>query len=159
MDTRRERVLATLLGGAGTVIGLLLYQAVPDLIRFPELELRVANGIAFLLVVFAIGALGGRVGHSFFLRIRGPIRTRAVLSGTLIGFAIAVAGWFITYLLRDLLFPFELFDGYERLLQSWLPNALIAGPVVGVLAAALVVRRLRRNTGLREPFEPPRMDA
>jgi hypothetical protein len=152
VDTRRERLLASLLGGAGTVLGILLYQAVPDLLRFPELELRVANAVAFLSVVFVIGAFGGRIGHTFFLRLHGPIVSRAVLVGTLMGFAIAFIGGSVTYLFRGALFPFTLFDGYEGLLMRWLRNAAVAGPIVGILAAALVVRRLRRITGLREPF-------
>jgi hypothetical protein len=155
VDTRRERWLASLLGGSGTVIGILLYQAIPELVLSPGLVLRVPNALGFLLTVFVIGAVGGRIGHSIFLRVRGPIEGRALVVGTTIGLAIAVIGWCVTSLFRSLLFPFTLFDGYERLLFRWLPNALFAGPIGGVLASALVVRRLRRKTGLREPFEPP----
>jgi hypothetical protein len=153
LDTPRERFLASLLGGAGTVVGLLLYQAIPELLRRPELELRVPNALGFLVAMFLIGSLGGRIGHSFFLRLRGQVEGRALLVGSVIGFAIAVIGWCITYLFKAALFPFTLFDGYLRLLLSWLPGALVAGPIGGILAASFVVRRLRRNTGLRQPFE------
>lgn len=146
MDTRRERLLAALLGGGGTVVGIFAYQVVPDWGRLSRLALRPLNGSIFLLVVFTIGALGGFFGHRLFVRMSGPLEGRALIVGTLLGLVIAVIGWTVTYGFRTVLFPFRPYSGMEVLIRLWLPNALLAGPVGGVLAAAFVVRRLRRRS-------------
>lgn len=146
MDTGRERFLASLLGGGGTVAGVFAYQVVPDLDRMRRLSIRPLNGSIFLLVIFLIGAAGGFVGHRLFLSMKGPLEARALMVGTLIGLVIAVVGWSVTYVFRSVMFPFRPFAGMETLIRIWLPNALLAGPVGGVLTASFVVRRLRRRS-------------
>ncbi|MGH2812891.1 MAG: hypothetical protein ACRDI1_09290 [Actinomycetota bacterium] len=154
MDNARERLLAVLFGGSGTVAGILLYQAIPDLVRFEFLEVRLPNAIWFAVVMFLIGALGGRLGHWAFLHVaKGPIEGRALVVGATTGLAIAVFGWTTTYVASGQLVPLKPFPGSDDLLRSWLPNALLAGPMGGVIVSALVVRRLRRITGRREPLE------
>lgn len=128
------------------MFGILAYQVAPDFNRLRQLELRVANASIFLGLMFLIGAAGGFVGHRLFLRLSGPLEERALLVGTLIGLAISVAGWSVVYVFRSALFPFERFSGMDQLIRLWLPNALLAGPVGGVLTAAFVVRRLRRRS-------------
>lgn len=144
-DTRRERLLASLLGGGGSVIGLILYQAIPELVRHPELRVRVGNALVFLLTVFAVGAVGGRLGHWFFLQLNSPLRHRGIVVGTITGLAISLAGWTITFVLRASLFPFVPFKGYEELMKSWLLPAMIAGPIGGVFVSLLIVRWLNRR--------------
>jgi hypothetical protein len=154
MDTARERFLACLLGGSGAIVGVLGYQAIPDLIRFDFLVIEYPNAVYFLLMVFAVGGAGGLIGHWAFLRVaRGPIEGRALFVGGFIGLAIAIAGWTLTFVFEGVFFPFRPFEGMSRILKSWLPNALMAGPIGGILAASMVVRRLRRITGKREPLE------
>lgn len=142
MDRPRERLLATLLGGAGTVFSILIYQAIPDLIRFEHLSVRLPNAIYFVLGMFAVGALSGRAGHRMFVRMtRFPLRTRALITGIVIGTSIALVGWFLTYLFRDALFPLSPVGEASRFMTVWLRNALIAGPVIAVLISLLIARR------------------
>jgi hypothetical protein len=145
MDGRRERLLASLLGGGGAVIGLVLYQAIPELVRHPVLRLRIGNAVVFLLMVFAVGAVGGRLGHWFFLQLNSPLRHRGIVVGTITGLAISLAGWTIAFVLRTSLFPFVTFDGFEELMKSWLLPAMIAGPIGGVLVSLSIVRWLHRR--------------
>lgn len=154
MDNARERILAALLGGAGTVVGVLIYQALPDLLRHRFLQFRWPNAVWFLATIFLIGALGGRLGHYLFLNVAsGPIEGRAMTVGAAIGFGIALVGWTITSVFREMLFPLEPYEEAQELMGQWLLNALLAGPIGGVLASYLVVRRLRKITGLREPLD------
>lgn len=126
-------------------MGLILYQAIPELVWHPELRLRVTNALLFLLMVFFVGAIGGRLGHWFFLQLNSPLRHRGIVVGTITGLAISLAGWTIAYLLRTSLFPFATFDGYEQLMKSWLLPAMIAGPIGGVVVSLSIVRWLNRQ--------------
>lgn len=137
--------MASLLGGFGTVVGLLIYQGVPDLIRRDFLRIRVGNFFLFLAVIFLLGMAGGYGGHRMFLVTAGTFRKRAIVVGGLTGLAIAAVGWTITFFFRDVLFPFRLFEGVERLLFSYLRNALIAGPVGGILVSLWVARWLHKR--------------
>lgn len=142
MDNPRERVLAALLGGAGTVIAILIYQAIPDLIRFPHLSVRLPNAVYFVLVISAVGAIAGRAGHWMFVKMtKFPIRRRALLTGIVIGTSIALVGWLLTYLFRDTLFPLSPVGEASRLMPIWLRNALIAGPVIAVLISLVIAQR------------------
>ena len=137
--------MASLLGGFGTVVGLFIYQGIPDLIRRDFLQVRGGNFFLFLAVTFLMGMAGGYGGHRMFLVTAGTFRKRAIVVGGLTGLAIAVLGWTITYYFRNVLFPFRLFEGVESLLFSYLRNALIAGPVGGVLVSLWVARWLRKR--------------
>lgn len=134
-----------MLGGFGTVAGLFIYQGIPDLIRRDFLRIRVGNFFLFLAVTFLMGMAGGYGGHRMFLVTRGPFRKRAIVVGGLTGLAIAAFGWTITFYFRDALFPFRLFEGVEGLLFSYLRNALIAGPIGGILVSLWVARWLRKR--------------
>lgn len=137
--------MASLLGGFGTVVGLFIYQGIPDLIRLDFLRIRIANFSLFLVMIFLVGMAGGYGGHRMFMVTGGTFRKRAIVVGGLTGLAIAAAGWTITFYFRDVLFPFRLFEGVERLLFSYLRNALIAGPTGGILVSLWVARWLRQR--------------
>ncbi|MBW3589951.1 MAG: hypothetical protein KY429_11080 [Actinobacteria bacterium] len=145
MDNPRERFLASLLGGFGTVVGLFIYQGIPDLIRLDFLQIRVGNFFLFLAVTFLLGMAGGYGGHRMFMVTAGTFRKRAIVVGALTGLAIAVLGWTVTFYFRDALFPFRLFEGVESLLFSYLRNALIAGPIGGILVSLSVARWLHKR--------------
>ncbi len=145
MDNPRERFLASLLGGFGTVVGLFIYQGIPDLIRFDFLRIRFPNFFLFLLTIFLVGAVGGYVGHRVFVVMKGSFRTRAIVVGGLIGVVIAACGWALTFFLRAWLLPFREFEGFEGLMFSYLRNALIAGPLGGILVSLAVARWLRKR--------------
>lgn len=155
MDNPRERLLAGVLGGAGTLGAILIYQAIPDLVRFEHLTIRLAHALGFAAIVFGVGFAGGFLGHLMFVRMTGwPMVARGVLVGAVVGLGIAGVGWSVTYTLRDLLFPFRPFDEMDDLMMAWLRNALVAGPVVGVVVALAVVRHLR-SVERRQPVAAP----
>ena len=137
--------MASLLGGFGTVVGLFIYQGIPDLIRLDFLRIRLANFSLFLAMIFLVGMAGGYAGHRMFIVTRGTFRNRAIVVGGLTGLAIAVLGWTLTFYFRDYLFPFRLFPGVESLLFSYLRNALVAGPVGGIIVSLSVARWLRKR--------------
>lgn len=145
MDNPRERFLASLLGGFGTVVGLFIYQGIPDLVRLDFLQIRPSNFFLFLVTIFLVGAVGGYAGHRMFMVMKGSFRRRAIVVGGLSGVVIAACGWALTFSLRGWLFPFRLFEGVEGLLFSYLRNALVAGPVGGILVSLAVARWLRKR--------------
>lgn len=144
--------MAALLGGVGTVVGVLIYQAPFDMVTRPQLQVRWPAAVMFLATIFLVGAAGGTAGHVMFLRLKGQLTGRALLVGGIVGVKVAIAGWTLTWIFRGALFPFEPFEGMDGLMVTWLFNALFAGPLGGVLAALAVVGRLRRLTGQREPL-------
>lgn len=155
MDSGRERLLATLLGGFGTVFGIFIYQVVPDLGLLRELGLRLPNAVAFVSILFLVGAGGGYLGHRWFISWKTPsLMPKAISVGGAVGFAIAVLGWGLLYSLRGWVFPFAPFAGMQTLWFRWLPNALLAGPIGGMLAAMAVVSHLRRLEQASEPSSP-----
>lgn len=144
MDSRRERLLASLLGGVGTVVGVIAYQGIPDLLRFDHLAIRLPNAIWFTVTVFLIGAAGGRIGHALFIETDGvAIEVRALAVGAAIGFAIALTGWTATKLVPGVLVPLAPLAQADANLSRWLPTALVAGPAGGIVASLAVVRHLR----------------
>jgi hypothetical protein len=145
VDSRRERLAASLLGGAGTLLGISLYQVVPDLDLLLDLQLRPLNSAGFVAVIVWVGATGGYLGHRWFVSWKDPsLLSKAVVVGGVVGFGIAVVGWTITFMARSSLFPFAPFDAMDDLWRRWLLNALLAGPVGGVMASVIVVRHLQR---------------
>lgn len=151
MDSRRERFLAGLLGGSGTVLGLIGYQGIPELLLSDFREIRLPNFIYFLLVIFLVGFFSGYIGHLFYIRLRRSLIERAFIVGVTAGLAIALIGWLLTYSFRGVLFPFELFDGVEQRFFIYLRNALVAGPVGGTLVSLMVSSRLRRRGIVERP--------
>ena len=151
MDTLRERFLAGLLGGFGTVLGLMGYQGAPEILRYEFVEIRLPNFVYFLVVIFFVGFVGGFIGHLFYLRLRRTLLQRALIVGLSTGFAIALIGWTLTYVFSDVLFPFEAFDRFEQRFAIYLRNALVAGPTGGLLVSLTVSSWLRK----RGHVEPP----
>ena len=151
MDTLRERFLAGLLGGFGTVLGLAGYQGAPEVISYEFIRIRLPNFVYFLIVIFVVGFLCGFIGHLVYLRLRRTLLQRALIVGLSTGLAIALIGWTLTYVFRDVLFPFEVFDGFEERFLVYLRNAVVAGPVGGLLVSLAVSSWLRR----RGYVEPP----
>lgn len=97
-------------------------------------------------MVAAVGSLFGWVGHLLFVHVfGGSLVVRAWVVGAVMGLAIGVTTWGLTYLLRDFFFPFEPEPGYvEALRRVWIVAA-IAGPSGGVVASLGVVRYLKRH--------------
>lgn len=151
MDTLRERFLAGLLGGFGTVLGLMGYQGAPEILTYEFVRIRLPNFVYFVIVIFVVGFVCGFIGHLFYLRLRRTLLQRALVIGVSTGLAIAFIGWTLTYVFRDVLFPFEAFDGFEERFAVYLRNALVAGPTGGLLVSLTVSSWLRR----RGHVEPP----
>ena len=151
MDTLRERFLAGLLGGFGTILGLMGYEGVPEMIRYEYIKIRLPNFVYFVLSIFLIGFVCGFVGHLFYVRLRRTLLQRALIVGLSTGLLIALIGWAVTYTFRDALFPFEIFDGLQDRFYVYLRNALVAGPVGGLLVSLTVSSRLRRRGEVAPP--------
>lgn len=145
MDTLRERFLAGLLGAFGTVLGLMGYQGAPEILSYEFIRIRLPNFVYFLVVIFLVGFVCGFIGHVFYLRLRRSLLMRGLIVGGSTGLAIALIGWTLTYLFRDALFPFELFDGLQERFFVYLRNALVAGPTGGLLVSLSVSSLLRRR--------------
>jgi hypothetical protein len=151
LDTLRERFLAGLLGGFGTILGLMVYQGAPEIIRYDFITIRLPNFVYFLIAIFIVGFLCGFIGHLLYLRLKRALVERALIVGSSTGLAIALIGWTVTYLFQEILFPFELFDGVHARFFVYLRNALVAGPTGGVLVSLMMSRWIRR----RGYVEPP----
>ena len=152
MDSARERWLAALLGGSGTLVAVTVVEVVPEMLR-RDLTLR-WQAAAFFAMVFAVGALFGWIGHFLFIYVaRGPIVGRAIVVGAAMGAAIGGITWLFTFLGRDVFFPFHPRAGYVEALVQVSRTAMIAGPLGGVAASLAVVRHLRKKTGEKEPLD------
>lgn len=153
MDSPRERLLAALLGGVGTLVGVLLIQVIPQMTRY-GLKVHQPNAIWFILMLLAVGGTGGFVGHWLFLyTAKGPIEGRAVTVGTSVGATIGLVTWAATFFFPRIFFPFAMFSDAIDKLRPVITQALLGGAVGGLLAALAVVRRLRKITGKTEPLE------
>lgn len=143
MDNPRERMLASLIGAIGTLVGVLSIQVLPEMLK-EDLRPKNPQALLFLVMLVAVGGLGGFVGHWAFLHIaKGDLKKRALLVGGVVGLVIGATTWSLTYLLFDLIFPFHPVRGARRgLIDRSLTNALLAGPLGGVLVALVVARRL-----------------
>lgn len=144
MDGLRERLLATLIGATGTVIGVFAIEVIPELLR-EDLKWRTPALWIFLSMLLAIGGVGGFLGHWAFLHIaQGDLQKRALFVGGVVGLGIGLLTWLLTYTFFDLLFPFQPVSGARRaLIDRSLTNALFGGTLGGVLVALGVARRLR----------------
>ncbi|HVE76062.1 MAG TPA: hypothetical protein VND22_04740 [Actinomycetota bacterium] len=155
VDSPFERYLAALLGGCGTLIGVLAIEIIPDLYNLPGLHIHLTRFALMCVFVFLAGAAGGRVGHHAFLHMaKGGAVSRALKVGGLVGAAIGGICWLATYVAPGLFFPFETVVGFRgHLLSHVLPRSLGAGAAGGMIVALGVVYRLRKQTGKREPLE------
>ncbi len=155
MDNPLERYLAALLGGCGTLIGVLAIEIIPDLYNLGGLHIHLTRFSLMCGLVFLAGAVGGRVGHHAFLHMaKGGAVSRGIKVGGIVGVAIGGICWALTYVAPGLFFPFETVLGFkEYLLTHVLPRALGAGAAGGMIVALGVVYRLRKQTGKREPLE------
>jgi hypothetical protein len=142
LDTPLHRVLASLVGGLGTVAGI-GFAGIPRLIGPNALRLRWPQTGWFALEVFGVGTAGGVVGHFLIVSVaRGPLRRRALMVGGPMGLVTATTAWAVTYLGRSALSPFEPSQDAERTLRNSLRTGLVAGPVAGVVVSLIVMRIL-----------------
>lgn len=142
LDTPLHRVLAAMVGGCGAVTGVGL-TGLPMLISNEKLRLRWPHTLWFGIEVFAVGTLGGGVGHFLIVKVaRGPLKGRALTVGGPMGLATALTVWALTYYGRTLLSPLEPGPEAERLLRSSVKVGSAAGPVAGVAVSLMVMKAL-----------------
>lgn len=154
MDGLRERLLATLIGAIGTTFGVMAIEVIPRYLQ-EDLRWRSPQMWIFLAMLLVIGGTGGSFGHWAFLHIaRGDLEKRAIIVGGSVGLLIGLSTWLMTFLLFDVMFPFEVVPGARlALIDRSLTNALFGGTLGGVLVSLAVARHLRRSG---HPMAQPR---
>lgn len=145
-DGARERLMASAAAAVGTAIGVVLIEVAPALVREPDLALRPLSAVAFILMLLAVGAIGGWVGHRAFVEwVPGGLIGRALIVGPIAGLAVALTVWTATYVGRAFLLPFELFAGMLERAKGSLLRGIVAGPLIATSFSLLVALRLKRT--------------
>jgi hypothetical protein len=143
LDTPEHRLMASAVGGIGTLVGVGL-AGISEMTRNDFLRLRYPQALWFALTTAAVGTVGGGVGHFLVVRVaEGPMQERAIRCGGLVGLATALGAWALTFYGRKELSPFEPGPRVDRVLRNSLKVACVAGPVAGVGVSLLVVEALK----------------
>jgi hypothetical protein len=143
LDTPPHRLMASGVGGAGTLVGVGL-AGLRKIIRY-DLRLRYPEVLWFALTTAGVGTVGGGVGHFLVVRVaKGPLEKRALSCGGLVGFGTALIAWALTFYGREVLSPFEPSPKADQVLWDARKIACLAGPVAGITVSLLVLEVLKR---------------
>jgi hypothetical protein len=144
LDTPAHRIMASAVGGAGTVLGVGLV-GIYEMKRHAFLRLRYPQTLWFALMTAVVGTAGGGVGHFLVVRVaKGPMEKRALICGGSVGFVTALCAWAVTFYGREVLSPFESSPQVDVVIRDAGKIAVLAGPVGGITASLLVVDVLKR---------------
>jgi hypothetical protein len=144
LDTPAHRLMASAVGGAGTLVGVGLAGAY-EMNRHRLLRLRYPNVLWFALMIAAMGTAGGGVGHYLVVRAaQGSMEKRALSCGGSVGFVTALGAWALTFYGQRVLSPFKLNPQADRVIRDALKIACFAGPVAGISVSLLVLEVLKR---------------
>ena len=150
LDTPSHRLMASAVGGIGTVTGIGI-AGIREMKRHDFLQLNHRQALRFGLMTAAVGTAGGAAGHYLLVRVaRGPMTIRAVTCGTTVGLTTGLAAWALTFYGRKIWSPFEPSPEVDRLLRAKLKAACVVGPAAGMLVSLAVIE------ALKIVFYPPR---